>query len=239
MDGPVNTPLGRFCYPTPKADFSCTLTMCQEKCGFGMVACGPGACASDAAQCGTSIGNMTASVALAIGQTTLMVMTWGTSAVATAATRPVLDVLAQQGLKAAAKAALQKIQVKLIDMTLRDVIKKSVKQAVAKAIIKNSIKFSVKGVTEAAIQDKAAGDAYDAIVEVIIKKRQEDMDKFDFHTLDLTGIASSVKASQDSGTHPVVEAQSWTRVASLVDPSGWVAAGATFANTMCNQIIDR
>ncbi len=94
------------------------------------------------------------------------------------------------------------------------------------------------GVTELSIQDKAAGDAFDAIVEVILKKREEDMAQFDFRDLDLTGIANAAQGSQ-SGAHPVVEAQAWTKVASLVDPSGWVAAGATFANTMCNQIIDR
>ena len=238
MDGPVDTPIGRFCYPTPRAGFACQLTMCQEKCDHGMVVCGPGACAADKDQCGTSIGDMAASTLMAIGQTLFIIMTWGTGAVATVATRPLLSVAQQQGAKAAARAALQKIKLKLIDMTLREVIKKSVKEAVAKQIISNSVKFSVKGVTELFIQDKAAGDAFDAIVVEILKRRAEDMEKFDFHALDLKGIASAVKHTQ-GGAHPVVEAQAWAKVASVVDPTGWVAAGAAFANTMCNQITDR
>lgn len=179
---------------------------------------------------------MVASVAMAIGQSVLLVMTWGISGPATVGTKPLLTVAQQQGARALAKASLQKMQIRLADAVAQGLIKKAAVEATRNIIIKQGIKFYVSGVTQAQMQDQAPAQAFDAITAEILKKREQELDSFNFATLDLTGIATAAGATT-GGAHPVVEAAAWMRAASLVDPTGWVAAAAAFTNPMCHDIV--
>ena len=89
------------CYLKPREGYSCQVTMCQQNCAAGTMACGPATCAKDKESCGQGVADMVVSPALMVAN----VFTFGTASKAGGAAKT-----AAKGAEQAAKSSMKNVK---------------------------------------------------------------------------------------------------------------------------------
>jgi len=229
-DGPKQTPLGYFCYPRPRPGYSCDLTACRENCPTLLQPCGLGACAASGAGCGSTIFRMAFDTAMAVVDTALLVGSFGTtSAGASQAKRVAVKKSTQSTFRSAAKANLRMFQRKLRSGATKRAVKKFVAEKLTKTAMKKVLKDALADQGTALVEN-----AVGAVINEFLAKKDSDMENFDYTSLDPTGISAAAKSSID-GESALSQARAWTEVVGTVDPTGWVAAAASFMHPTCQR----
>jgi hypothetical protein len=183
------------------------------KIGSSMVNCGIGACSSTGAQCASTIFNMIFEIGMSIASIAAMVFTAGAAAPATAAASAVT--------KMGGKAAAKKIAKNAMQGMLRAAKDRFI------AGVKDQIKDFGKSMAMNGLKTFCNAYAYQYYDKLTDKPA-----KFDFTTLDPTGIATSIdacgKANNGAGCAAAVMG-----VVGNFDPTGLVGVAAAFTHSTC------
>lgn len=168
---------------------------------------------------------MSLSVVMAAASTAALVMTFGAAAPGTKA--------ATEGTKTAfktgAKATLRKFQEQVAQQGIKTAIVNN-----AKAAVKKRVAAITAEAVDEAVQDAIINAATVTMIEDLKAKDEGGIDEFDYTSLDVTGLASAIKTSVEGGTD-LEQASAWTAFAGTFDPTGWVAAAASFMKPMCHE----
>lgn len=205
------------CLELSRSGYECDITTCREKCILEehKHVCGPAYCAADSATCGFKVANMVATVAEAAFTTATLVFTFGGSAV------PALS-------RSSAKRLSQTVSSKVIKQTMAKAKRMlpAIKQRALKEIRGDLAENFADGVSTNIINN-----AVTALLAAVDKKGQEAGD-FDPASLDPTGVAAAVDTME--GGSVADQTTAWLSVFSIVDPSGWVSAAASFVANACS-----
>lgn len=102
--------IASLCYATPKSNYSCTLTACNEDCREPLATnCGAAACAASTQACVSNVVSMITSSIQATVDTAMMIATAGGSAVLTKTLKESMTAASKIALTKAAKASATKM----------------------------------------------------------------------------------------------------------------------------------
>lgn len=223
------------CYEKAPDGFDCDRgfkKLCWANCPVGMVACPFGmACASSKGGCGAKIAEMTVGAATAVASTASLIGSFGAAGAGgtqalNAGKKTAIDKATRTALKNAAKDQLKGMQGKLLKEGIKKKILKDVKE---------KIKELIEGMLDSTAT-KLASDAVDAAIGEFEKKSAGEFTEDFFDSIDPTGIKAVVDVHMDKQSSGLDKAKAWMDVASLIDPTGWIAAAATFMNPKCAEV---
>lgn len=221
-------PSAYWCCPQARNGYSCTyLGYCNENCPLGLQKCGVGACTAMGLTCGAKIGQMVTSTLAALAQSALLIVSAG---LAGGGPNQLFSKASMKAFQKAAKGNLKGFQKRLAENASKKGLKAMAKKMLDKEKVEQVLTDNAYDLAVASL-DKAV----DAYIDEILVRKEEDLDEFDYTRLDPTGVASAVK-KKVTGENSLTQAKAWADVVSTVDPTGWVAAAASFMNPKCSNM---
>ena len=207
--------------------------LCYRDCNkIGLLNCGIGACSATSQACGTTIASMAVDALLAIGQTALLVASFGSSSAATTTAKTGVE----QGFK-----KLGSLSLKQSLNAFKTVISKQGKSAFLKQVgeyaFKNIGKFVVKKIAKEVVSkvcDEIGSKLFDKVEkssEPILNFQDFDLNKSFGNTLDkLAGPCKDTSTSNNE----INCAKSVLDKVAIVDPTGFVALASSVLQPVCD-----
>lgn len=195
--------------------------LCYQDCkNAAMVNCGVNACAADVGTCNSNIINMVLSVLVAIADTIIFIVSFGTAG---AATKSI-----SQAVKDAGQVAVD-VATTLVKNIAKDAT--AVDKIISFAI--KSVKAAFISEVEAAITDTCRGIGVAIFANVVSKTTPV---SYDFSSFDPTGVSGAIIACTGDRSDPnfgINCAKAVVGAISNVDPTGILAAVSTFMAPTC------
>jgi len=217
---------GEICYETPKPNYYCSpgALACTNTCpGRLGHECGAG-CALDGGSCAEKTFEMVTGVLEAAIQTSILVLTFGSSASATAMGSATRAAMTNAAKKQARRNAVL-IQKQAFKQALKEERKRLVKKAVADTVKGKITEKKEQLMYQYALQgSEGMAEAF----EEKMKKEGDDPALIAVKEVDPTGLAAAIHSSVEGEDTANQQASNWMKVMSTVDPTGIIGAVANF-----------